>query len=446
MKSCRAHESIIEIKKVMKKTAILSLFFLGATSLFAQTAREEIEANPLLCASNYTAYVDPTEAPTAAPKGYEPFYMSHYGRHGSRWLIDNNDYANLIETMQKAKDNGKLTAEGEEMLSQLKAFHKTTYKRLGELTTVGERQHHRIGKRMTKNFPEIFGAKNTQVDARSTVVIRCILSMEACCEELTAFNPKMKIHNDVSESFQYYLNDDQGRHHDIIDATRPVREELSRHKHEYINPERFSRVIFNDEEYVKNNVNALQFMYGAYEVAANMQSHDTDIDFLKLFTIDELYDCWRYKSTGWFINYGNYTKTRGMGQFHEANLLRNFIATADTIVDSKTFHGATLRFGHESCVLPMAVLLELGEVGKEIADLSKLHDTYRDYKVFPMGSNIQLIFYRPKKGNGDILVKAMLNEREMALPAEAVSYPYYRWSDLKAYYQKKLDDYDHNRR
>ena len=50
-------------------------------------ARQEIHENHLLSASNFLAYIDPTEALTPAPKGYEPFYLTHYGRHGSRWLI-----------------------------------------------------------------------------------------------------------------------------------------------------------------------------------------------------------------------------------------------------------------------------------------------------------------------------------------------------------------------
>ena len=48
--------------------------------------------------------------------------------------------------------------------------------------------------------------KNIKIDARSTTVNRCILSMIAECEEFAAANPTAQIHNDVSESLQYYLN------------------------------------------------------------------------------------------------------------------------------------------------------------------------------------------------------------------------------------------------
>jgi hypothetical protein len=57
-----------------------------------------------------------------------------------------------------------------------------------------------------------------------------------------------------------------------------------------------------------------------------------------------------------------------------------------------------------------------------------------------MACNVQLVFYRPKKGKqGDILVKALLNEREATLPTKPVEGPYYRWEDLRQYYLDKIE-------
>lgn len=107
--------------------------------------------------------------------------MSHYGRHGSRWLISDGNYSKPLATLKAAKEQGKLTPLGENTLETIEAIYATANKRLGDLTTVGERQHHGIGKRMVKNFPEIFKTKNLKIDARSTTVNRCILSIIAEC-------------------------------------------------------------------------------------------------------------------------------------------------------------------------------------------------------------------------------------------------------------------------
>ncbi|MBP3715226.1 MAG: histidine-type phosphatase [Phocaeicola sp.] len=417
---------------------VVAVFTLG---MQAQTAREEIKANRFLSASNYLDYNNQlsTETLTPAPKGYEPFYLTHYGRHGSRWLIGKQEYDAPLNTLREAHRHGKLTAKGEEVLKKFEAFYPTTINRLGELTTVGERQHHGIGKRMAQNFPEIFQTKNVPIDARSTVVIRCILSMEAECEELAAANPTARFHNDVSESFQYYLNAPwEGQ---VRKNAGKGREELSKFRYENTHPDRLMKVLFNDQDWVYNNVQAGNLMRQLFDVASNMQSHDTDIELYSLFNDDEVYDLWRVNNAGWYLNYGAAPQTGGIMPFSQLNLLKNMIATADTITTTQ----ATLRFGHEVCVLPLACLLELGNCGVAVSDLNKLDEQWRNYRIFPMACNIQIIFYRPKKGkSGDVLVKAMLNEREVSLPVKTDQYPYYKWNDVRQYYMDKIAKYEAN--
>ena len=423
----------------MKKTLLLLAFSALSVSLQAQTAREEIAANPYLSGSNYLDYDRqlPTTRLTPAPKGYEPYYLSHYGRHGSRWLISKHDYTDVIDALVKASKQGQLTAEGQEVLSKMERFYPTTEKRLGDLTTVGERQHHGIGRRLTRNFPEIFMKKGVAVDARSTVVPRCILSMMAECEELQGANPTIRIHNDVSESLQYYLN--QSWPDLLRSASRKGRRVREGYNRRYTHPERICSLLFNDPKWVADSIDAGHFMRRLFDVATNMQSHDTDIELLSLFTTDELYDQWRIRNVGWFLDYGSSPLTDNLMPFSQANLLHNIINTADTVSQVQ----ATLRFGHEVCVMPLACLLEMGDCGKSYDNLDSLDVYWRNYRIFPMACNIQLVFYRPKKGReGDILVKAMLNEREVSLPAETTQWPYYKWTDLRNYYVWKLGEYE----
>ncbi len=63
--------------------------------------------------------------------------------------------------------------------------------------------------------------------------------------------------------------------------------------------------------------------------------------------------------------------------------------------------------------------------------------------MVPMAGNIQMIFYR-KNGSSspdDVLVKVLLNEREATLPVDSDLKPYYRWSDVRDYYLKKIAPY-----
>jgi hypothetical protein len=433
-----------------KKTVTLLLCLGLVLTTMAQTsARDEIAQNPFLAGSNYLDYdrYPATQPLTPTPKGYEPFYMSHYGRHGSRWLIGKRDYIRVAEVLENAEAQDKLTAKGCEVLGQLHAFIPTTIKRLGDLTTVGERQHHGIGRRLAEHFPEIFKRKNVAIDARSTVVNRCILSMTAECEELMAANPTARIHNDVSESLQYYLNqpwDDQ-----LKKASKRVKWEQKRAYQERLtHPTRLMQLLFNDQQWVKDSVNQVNLMYDLFEVAANMQSHDTDIDLLSLFTVDEIYSQWCIRNWRWYLDYGAAPQTGGIMPFSQRNLLRNIIETADTVLGSlpaKANVQAALRFGHEVCVMPLACLLELNQCGISIENPDSLDRYWRNYNIFPMACNIQLVFYRPKKGKtGDVLVKALLNERECTLPVKPQQGPYYKWSDLRKYYLDKLNSRGEN--
>ena len=423
----------------MKRVILLFVVVAAYLGIYAQTAREEIFANKYLAASNYLDYNRQfsQEALTPAPKGYEPFYLSHYGRHGSRWLVGNEEYTNPLEILRDAYKHGKLTDLGIQTLNKLEDFYPCTIDRVGDLTTVGERQHHGIGKRMTENFPEIFKSKNVRIDARSTIVPRCILSMVAECEEFSAANSTARIHNDVSESLQYYLN--QPRDEVVKNSGGRSSEILNEYRIKYTHPDRLMKTLFSDQEWVYNNVRAGSLMNQLFNVATNMQSHDTDIEFLSLFTEDELYDQWRIQNIGWYLGYANAPQTNNVMTYSQRNLLKNIIETADTVTQTQ----ATLRFGHEVCVLPLACLLELNNCNASVDNLDELEKYWQNYKIYPMACNIQLVFYKPKKGkSGDILVKALLNEREAKMPVETDNYPYYKWTDLRTYYLEKLRKFD----
>ncbi len=401
-------------------------------------ARQEIHDNILLSASNYVAYPDPTEKLTPTPKGYEPFYLSHYGRHGSRWLTNQSTYSDVLGVLQRALVAGKLTERGKLLLEQIREINDGAIDRTGDLSTVGEAQHHRIGKRLAQRFPEIFCRPETQIDARSTIVRRCILSMAAACEELAAANPKARIHNDTSNSLQYYLNapwsqqlsdDDNARKQAVPFAYDRI----------YVHPEAFWARVMNDTAYRDPELRRpSQLMTRLFSVCSNQQSHEPYLSLYDLFTEEECYNLWKGKNISWYIDYA-----QGTAPYTQTALLENIIATADTITGNSSFHGATLRYGHDVCVMPLAALLELDGCYPEVPaeGLDTLDRVWADYRIFPMGSNVQLVFYRPKKGDGDILVKALLNERETTMPATPVTGPYYRWNDLRDYYLRKIAAY-----
>lgn len=143
------------------------------------------------------------------------------------------------------------------------------------------------------------------------------------------------------------------------------------------------------------------------------------------------------------MDYGNSKITGNLMPYYQKALLHNIIESADTAMTAPS-HGANLRFGHEVILMPLTVLMELDDYGKEINDLEEVEKNWKNYEIFPMGSNIQMIFYRPEGSTNpdDILVKVLLNEKERRLPVKPVSGPYYRWTDLRKYYTDKLSKWN----
>ena len=400
--------------------------------------RDDFKANPKLSANNYQAYpTDGFPALTAAPEGYEPFFINHYGRHGSRWLINDKKYTYPLQMLEKGERNGKLTRRGQEVLDVLREVHKASRGRLGELSDIGAEQHQGIARRMFQNFPQVF-KDGAPVVARSTVVIRCILSMQNEVDVLASLNPKLNISTDASEATMYYMN-----YSDTV--IRPLRASqrdlVNSYMKKWINPKGMLKKLFNDQKFARDSIDdALKMMVYLMEVTGNMQSHHQfeNVNLYDLFSDDDIYSVWRYNNAFWYINSGETPLTQCRVDYMEANLLRNFIEDADraTTTDNPA-PGASLRFGHESVVLPLCCLMGLNGTDYRSTDLEKLDQHWQTYKIFPMAANIQFIYFR-KAGSDDILMLPLLNEHEATLPVQTDVAPYYHWSDVRDYFIDKL--------
>lgn len=422
-------------------TALLATSALmSASTIQAQTPREDFKRDITLSASNYVAYRGPQKQLSPAPKGYKPFYLSHYGRHGSRYMIGKAAYDVPYFSLLKAKQEGMLTPKGEETLRKVALIREDAKGRDGELTPLGALQHQGITQRMMERFPEIFAGK-TNIEARSTVVIRCILSMENGLQQLLRMNPQLHIFHDASYHDMYYMNQPDKRLDSLKNCIgrKVVQEELTS-KHD--NYKRVMEELFNDPAWVKLNINQRDLNHKLYEMAGAIQGTELrgKVSLYDLFTQDELYDNWVVSNSWWQMSYGNSPYTGNVQPYSQRNLLRDIIEKADSCI-ALPHPGATLRYGHDTMVTPLTCLLNLNGYGAEIKDPEKIATQWFDYKITPMATNLQFVFYRKAKSD-DILVKVLLNEDEATLPIKSDVAPYYHWNDFKAYCQEKLASFN----
>ena len=408
--------------------------------------------------SNYYAYPTPNAKYTKAPAGYKPFYVSHYGRHGSRFDHTANDYHVLYNTLTKADSAGKLTELGKSLLERAKFLDEYAAPRAGDLTQLGVAQHQGIAKRMVKNFPEVF-KNDAYIEAYASTSVRCVVSMAAFLEELRAQKPKLDIHQESGGYLMAFISPlNFGKI--IEESNTPAWQKENGKLYSHVNPARMMNAIFNDSTYVKKNIDAGDLLSKIYEIGNSLQgSPEIEFNFDDLWTDEDLAARWHAQNAWWYSVLGNNPFGKKEGLENARPLLKNFLDVADKVIAADTAKAdktakpakkvsATLRFGHDTVIFPFAALLQMENgtqnTGIETADMENLHKVWRDYEISPMAANTQFVFYKSAKKGAPILVKVMQNEIEQKLPVTCDSAtvkncptaPYYRWEDFRDFYNK----------
>lgn len=411
---------------------VLAIFCLGVN---AQTTFEEISADLNKAGGVYLAYPTVETKQTPAPKGYKPFYVSHYGRHGSRYLLADRDYQWIIQLMEKAETVNGLTPFGHDVLKRLNMVWEEAQGRAGDLTPLGVRQHQGIAERMSKNFPEVFRGKR-HVSARSTVVYRCAMSMVAFGDRLKQLNPQLDMSYEMSEKYMSYLNYHSARSNAFTHGKKgPWVEEYRKFEEAQVHPDRLVNTLFSNADFIRCEVNPSELMWGLYWIAVDMQDMETPVSFFDLFTAKEMFDLWQCVNYRFYMGNANPLASNGIVMANAKSLVENILESADAAIKDRSI-AATLRFGHDGNVIPLLALLQIENFDVAVAGPAEVYKHWCDFKATPMASNVQIVFFENKAG--DILVKFMHNEKEVHVPVKTDQWPFYHWNDVKEYYQKRL--------
>ena len=423
----------------MNRFSLIAIGVLCFATVQAQTTKEEMLANLKKTGGNNMAYLTEFKPQTPAPKGYKPFYISHYGRHGSRYHYSGFDYAILRNMMKAAADANALTDSGKDLYNRVNKLYDDGFNRAGDLTQTGFNQHQGIAERMVNSFPEVF-ADNANIVVKSSTSHRVLCSMDAFMQKMKAMRPTLNVTTESSKRIMHYINNEERdsvtRYLNRTDGFRKANDAID---HALVHPERLVKQVFSDTNYVKSKVNGHQFMRKLFDIQCNMQNiDDLDFDFSDFFTDDEMFDNWQVTNVYWYANFSNCPYANSRGSWCARNLLTIILDEADAALAGNGI-SANLRFGHDTGLAPLASLMQLEGTTAQVTDFSELYKVWCDYKIIPMAGNLQMIFYKSDKSK-DILVKIMLNENEVKLPLESKTAPYYKWDEVEAYYRNILKE------
>ncbi len=365
-------------------------------------------------------------ADTPPPAGYAPFYISHYGRHGSRRLTG-GILRKAMAVLAAADAAGALTGEGRALFADMRRLADAHDGATGQLTLRGAGEQKKLARRMATRFWQVFSGAR-RVRCQSSYIPRVLASMANFTSSLKDEKPRLEFDFSTGEKPHRVINPG---HYECNDPafTNGIAEAVAAVCRANIAPGGLKTRLFA-RDYLLGDDAAREFARNLFACASICQCLRCELDGLSLyryFTAEEQAALSRCLETECFA------KMSGSEEFGDAfvaasrRLWRDIAARAGTaIADGRI--AADLRFGHDSGLWPLAAFIGLEGPGDR-APIAGAHALCPAWKWMPMAANIQIVFYRAKEG--EILVKFLWNERETPVRGLApVSGPYYRWRDV----------------
>lgn len=415
------------------RTLFSSILLLSVISLFANEYNPAKEAwlqeNLLRAGINTCPYEFEPVYDTPAPKGFHPFYISHYGRHGSRSDWGRKDYSKVISVLSKAKEQQILTKEGYSLLSVSCKVMEMTDGMDGRLSRRGAIEHQRLAERMYRRYKQVFKKGNGHIRSISSYVPRCLISMNAFTASLASLNKNLTFYWDAGEKFQKYISNDcpKSLKPDIKALTDSIKNSFVVDTVYYINR------LFTDYNKASKLVgNKRDFQWNIFRTLKITGAFDIDTDLFNILPIDFICQCEQYQSSRLYMGHCNSVEYGKQVTAEAKPLLADIVDKADEVIATGSVC-SDLRFGHDYTVLSLSSLMGLEGVGQRLR-CSEIATRWFGARYTPFAANIQIIFYRNSKN--DILVKFLLNEKETLLLGLAPKYgPYYGWNDVRKYFK-----------
>lgn len=418
-----------------KRLTITMLSVLFVSMAYAQITAGSIDADIESARGILLPYRPGDVSDTGAPEGYSPFYISHYGRHGSRYHCDKERLLPAIDGLKAAEDAGMLTHEGRQLKLYVDSLVSFSEGMWGELTPLGAQEHREIAERMYMRFPEAWTSDGRrEVHCVSSDISRCIVSMANSTVSLARLNPSLE--------FSYAAG---MRHRSYLADPGPEEVELIRKECMYAVLQReldysafFAKIFKYPDSMDKVLPDAYEFCFRIFDIwaeGAAMQSCRFDIrDYMSM---DEILPIARVYSTDMYYGHMRGERTKDLRLPASRRLLRTIVKDADEAMDAGSHTAADLRYGHDTGLLALEAL-----IGLEGYDGVYSYEEAADYicmsKIQPKASNLQIVFYSKDIFQDDeCLVKFLVNEQETIIPAlKPFTGPYYKWPQLKEYLMK----------
>ena len=421
----------------MKRLILLAATAIFSLSAFAQSETpvvKYLKGDIRRAAFNTHSYEFDDVKDTPAPKGYKAFYISHYGRHGSRSDWGGPQYKKVRDLLMQAKEQNLLTPAGDSLMREAALIYQLHNDMDGRLTPRGVREHARLAERMYNRFPEVFQDGCKHLRAVSSTTPRCIVSMNGFTARLQALQPDLDMDLDTGEKFYAYIA--RGENNTLIARTNKA---LADYRKTFQwDTVAVYKTLFTDPAKAKKLIpDAYDFQNAIYDCARVSDPFEIPDNMFRYLPFENVV---HFHELNYLSAYLNQCDSKLNGEIRiprSQELVDTLISQADAVISGKVKKAADLCFGHDWPFLGLVCYLGLEGVSERYTVEEAAANWLPSY-FCPFAANLQMIFYRSEK-NKDILVKFLMNERETRLPAlKAVDGIFYRWNDVKAWCANRI--------
>ena len=345
----------------------------------------------------YRQYIFETIKDFPAPKGYRPIYISHIGRHGSRYPVSKGYVRNGMDILLLGDSLGILTADGKALLRAYIKMDSICSGQYGMLCERGIQEHKKIAERMYNRFSPLFSQSGRKrVNVSSTDLPRAIVSGANFCTALASLCPGADFHFVAGPMYYNLLcNDTDSR---ISANNKAGALESDRYMDEHFPYDTFYGRLFSNPQEMYARLKTKRLLAESTFSNGTVAAYLGLPDILDRMSPKEYQEASIAYTNKMYFNHCN-GRLAGSWRVHFMDsLLADVVSKADEAITTNSNMLADLRFSHDTGMMPFFSLIGIEGYDKAL-DFDDSYKFWDSSALMCMATNLQMIFYANKQND-----------------------------------------------
>lgn len=365
----------------------------------------------------------------------KPVFVSYTARHGARYLTSAGKFKKLYSALTKAEKEKQITPDGEVCLKYLKYIKDYSAGKWGLLSDTGIEEEQKLGAEMARLFPKLLKGGSTK--SESTSVPRVIMTMYQFLHAMEIPDETLDMTAASGPRFDSVLRCfDYDKEYSLFRSSKGKWNKLLNGVIEKnVSPEPARK--FFKEGYIKDDMELRNLTIDIYSALQGCNACGYNEPPVKLLTTEESYGCWVVNNFKHYMR-NSINPISNVAAIATMPLLNKIITDMDNAcTEAKSGEYPEIRmkgnFGHAETLLPLLSTMRMPGAYYYSKDYDKLAEEWKVQEITPLAANLMIVLLRGE--SGEMYAAVRHNGKNVAPIAGKPMI--LKWSELKAYWQKK---------